>query len=1189
MLNQVPFPSNTSMGEWINKGKDMDRKNVPAEIENLRRRVRELEGVQVRLAKTERALRESEDRFRSLFHRSSIAYQSLDESGCYVDCNEHLCRLLGYSREELLGRRFDEFWDEKTKHLFPAKFGHFRNWGSIRGELQLVHKDGSRVTALLAGIIQNDDQGRSRTHCVLHDMTARKHTEDMLRETERRYRSLFEDAPLMYVITRNQGGIPLIKDCNELFLRSVGRLREEVVGKSLGDFFSAKSRSDLLEGGGYARALAGEYLMGERELLMSDGNLISTLLYTTPENDADGRVVGTRAMFVDITDRKHAEAKLSDAYDVINRSRSVAFLWRNAQGWPVEFVTENVEDLFGYTAEEFTSGEMLYSETVHPEDLDRVANEVEAYSNEEWLLEFHHEPYRIITKDGMTKWVEDSTVIRRNEDGEITHYQGMLHDITSGVRAQEQIRAQNRFLSSLLESVSHPFYVVDANDFTVVMANTAARRNSSLGKSTCYALTHGRSEPCYSSEHPCPLEELKSTGRPVTVEHVHHDKDGKSRYVEIHAYPIFGVDGTVTKMVEYAVDVTERRQMEESLRESEEKYRVLFSKETDAILVSDADTTQILDVNEAAERLYGYSKAELLCMKALDLSAEPERTRLTLPLGATPDGVRVPLRWHRKSDGTAFPVEISAGPLTLKGRPVVCSIIRDITGRIRAEEALKKSEKRYRALFDESIDGVYVVKRNGEFVEANQAMCHLLGYTREELTNVSVPETYFSSPDRAHLQRAIEEAGFVKDYRVKLRKKDGSLIACMVTANLWTNDQGTVLGYRGIIRDVTDWNLLEEQLRKAQRLESIATLAGGIAHDFNNLLTVISGYAELGLADNDENRPGYEELGIVLNAARRGADLVKQILTFSREVETKPKPTNLNHQVEHAEKLLYKTIPKMIEIRSHLADDLKVVMVDPTQVEQILLNLAVNARDAMPEGGTLTFKTENTLLDENYCRFQADVHPGEYACLTISDTGQGMESEVLDRIFEPFYTTKKSGEGTGLGLAMVFGIVKNHRGDITCHSEPGVGTTFKICFPVITGDKKKPEVSASGEFAALGTETILLVDDEDLIADLGKRILTKSGYPVLTASNGQEALRVYMKEKAVISLVIVDMIMPVMGGKECLYKLLKINPEVKVLIASGFVPDAETREAIETGAKGFVSKPFHVDKLLRAVREALDE
>ncbi|MFH1115538.1 MAG: response regulator [Pseudomonadota bacterium] len=366
-------------------------------------------------------------------------------------------------------------------------------------------------------------------------------------------------------------------------------------------------------------------------------------------------------------------------------------------------------------------------------------------------------------------------------------------------------------------------------------------------------------------------------------------------------------------------------------------------------------------------------------------------------------------------------------------------------------------------------------------------------------------------------------------------------------------------------------------------------MAGGSAHDFNNLLTIISGYAELGLAENKEGQAGYEELGIVLNAAGRGADLVKQILTFSREVETKPKPTNLNHQVEHAEKLLYKTIPKMIEIRSDLADDLKVVMVDPTQIEQILLNLAVNARDAMPEGGTLTFKTENSILDVNYCRFQPDVQPGEYAALTISDTGQGMESEILDRIFEPFYSTKKAGEGTGLGLAMVFGIVKNHRGHITCHSEPGMGTTFKIYFPVVTEDKVKPEVLTSGEFDALGTETILLVDDEDLIADLAKRILTKSGYRVLTASNGQEALQVYRKEQAVVSLVIVDMIMPVMGGKECLNELLRINPDVKVIVASGFTPDAETKEAIEVGAIGFVSKPFQVDEILKAVREALDE
>ncbi|MFH1117690.1 MAG: PAS domain S-box protein, partial [Pseudomonadota bacterium] len=751
MPQSVRTPRDTSMVKRIDKGKEMDGKKPADDLEDRRRLVEELEDVRVRLARTEQALRESENRFRSLFEGSSIAYQSLDESGCYVDCNGHLSRLLGYSREELLGRRFDEFWDEQSKPFFPAKFSEFRKLGHVRGELQLVHKDGSIVTVLLSGIAQDDVQGRFRTHCALHDITRRKQTEEMLRETERRYRSLFEDAPLMYVITRNQGGIPFIKDCNDLFLRSVGRSREEVLDKPLADFYSAKSRFDLIQGDGYTRALAGEYLMGERELATSDGKLISTLLYTIPEKDADGRVAGTRAMFVDITERKRTEARLRDAYEVISRSRSVAFLWKNAQGWPVEFVTENVEDLFGYTAEEFTSGEVSYSESIHPEDLERVANEVKAYSNEEWLLEFHHEPYRIITRDGTTRWVEDSTVIRRNEDGEITHYQGILQDITA---------------------------------------------------------------------------------------------------------------------------------------------------------------------------------------------------------------------------------------------------------RMRAEEALKESERRYRVLFDESMDGVYVVKKDGTFVEANQAMCDLLGYTRDELVMVKVPETYFNSSDRVRLQRTLEEAGFVKDYRVNLRKKDGSEIECMVTAGLWTNDDGTILGYRGIIRDVTDWNLLERQLRKAQRLESIATLAGGIAHDFNNLLLAMmgnSGLAQLALSPASPAQPHLLEID---RAAQRAADLCVQLLAYSGKGKFVSQRLDLNELVTEMGHILDVAISKKAVLRYNLAPSVPAIEADPSQVRQVVMNLITNASDAIGEAsGVIMISTGAMECDRAYLSETVDgsseLPDGLYAFVEVNDTGCGMDRTTM--------------------------------------------------------------------------------------------------------------------------------------------------------------------------------------------------
>jgi two-component system cell cycle sensor histidine kinase/response regulator CckA len=389
-------------------------------------------------------------------------------------------------------------------------------------------------------------------------------------------------------------------------------------------------------------------------------------------------------------------------------------------------------------------------------------------------------------------------------------------------------------------------------------------------------------------------------------------------------------------------------------------------------------------------------------------------------------------------------------------------------------------------------------------------------------------------------------------------------------------------------RDVTREALLERQLLQAQKMEAVGTLAGGIAHDFNNLLQVVLGYSELILMGEGLDTRLKDDLNRINQAARNGADLVHRLLTFSRKTEIKPRPLNLNHQIDQVRKLLYRTVSKMIEIELVLDSHLAAINADPTQVEQILMNLAVNARDAMPDGGKLVIETENVVLDEDYCKTHLETAPGHYVLLTVSDSGQGMDRETLEHIFEPFYTTKRPGEGTGLGLAMVYGIVKQHQGYVTCYSEPGRGTTFKIYFPALVSGSQSEEALVK-PVPRGGSETILLVDDEALIRDLGGRILTRAGYRVLTAVNGRDALEVYTTGRQDISLVILDLIMPEMGGKQCLEEILKIDTQERVLIASGYSVTGSSNEALAVGAKGFVNKPYDMRELLTTVREVLDE
>jgi signal transduction histidine kinase/ActR/RegA family two-component response regulator len=434
----------------------------------------------------------------------------------------------------------------------------------------------------------------------------------------------------------------------------------------------------------------------------------------------------------------------------------------------------------------------------------------------------------------------------------------------------------------------------------------------------------------------------------------------------------------------------------------------------------------------------------------------------------------------------------------------------------------------------------------------------------------------------------LRRDGLVKAYGINMKRKDGKIVPFELSISLLKDRNHRTVGSVCVARSLEQQRNLQGQLLHAQKMEAIGTLAGGIAHDFSNVLQAVQGYAQLLLMGADQGQPGCVELQEIVSAAKRGAELTKRMLTFSRKVESKRRPLCLNHEVEQVRKLLERTIPKMIEIELRLAEGLRVVNADPVQMQQMLMNLAINAKDAMPEGGRLLIETKNVSLDEEYCQAHVGATPGEYVLLTISDTGHGMDRKTLTRIFEPFFTTKEPGKGTGLGLAVVYGVVKSHDGHIMCYSEPGEGTIFRIYLPVI---ERGVEVAESREAEAPvrgGSEVILLVDDEQSVLRLGERIFKSSGYTVLTAVDGESALEIYRQHREWIRLVILDLIMPGMGGKRCLEELVKVNPEVRVVIASGFSADGDERRLVAAGAKGYVNKPYDVNRVLRVVRTVLD-
>lgn len=517
-------------------------------------------------------------------------------------------------------------------------------------------------------------------------------------------------------------------------------------------------------------------------------------------------------------------------------------------------------------------------------------------------------------------------------------------------------------------------------------------------------------------------------------------------------------------------------------------------------------------------------------------------------------------------------------------------LITNITEHKRAEEALRDSETRYRSLVANATDMIFIAQ-DGFLRFPNPASSTITGYSKEELS--TLPFANIIHPEDREMviekhTRRLKGEEVPNTYSFRILTKGGEVLWVQLNAVLitWEGRPGVLCS----LRDITPQKRLEEQYLHAQKMEAVGTLAGGVAHDFNNLLQAVLGNAQMFLMEKKVDDPGYQQLMAIKQAAQRGAELTQRLLNFSRKVQSKPRLLHLNQEVMEVEKLLRRTIPKMIEVELRLSGDLWAISADPVQMGQVIMNLALNARDAMPEGGKLVIGTKNVALGEEFCKSHVGLRAGSYVLLSVSDTGQGMGKEVLQHLFEPFFTTKEVGRGTGLGLAMVYGIVKGHEGYIECESELGKGSIFKIYFPAVE-QAVEVEEAEEEERPRGGRETILLVDDEESLRDLAKEILSTFGYTVITASDGEGALEIYRREKDKIHLIILDVIMPGMGGMRCLEGLQSIDPEVKVVIATGYTPEGEgpAKAVLEGEAGGYISKPYDMRELLRVVREALDK
>ncbi|MBZ5703634.1 MAG: PAS domain S-box protein [Acidobacteriia bacterium] len=753
---------------------------------------------------------------------------------------------------------------------------------------------------------------------------------------------------------------------------------------------------------------------------------------------------------------------------------------------------------------------------------------------------------------------------------------------------------ESAWLHEVIARSLNEVYIVEPDTLRFRFANRGACRNIGYTQEELSGLTVFDIEPRLTEEviHRR-VQRLRTGELPVHVfETVLRRKDGSEYLVEVHLQLADAGAGTV--LLAIANDITERKQVEEALRESEDRYRDLVQHSNDLICTHDLKG-RILSVNPAAVGFTGYSEDELLTMNLRDLLLPEFHGQFENYLAEI------------QAKGTAtgsMLVQTKSGEKriweyanSLRTRDNAAAIVRgtacDVTKRKRAEEALRQAEEKYRRIFEEAVIGIFQTTPDGRILSLNSEMSRLYGYDSPAELMASrtdiAHQGYVNPGERELFKRQVEEKGSVHNFEYQAYRKDGTKLWCRENARVVRDPSGAVLYYEGTVEDITERKILEEQLRQAQRLEAVGRLAGGVAHDFNNILGVIIGYSQL-----LEEPPGLTEVQNkrvkeIMKAAERAASITRQLLAFSRKQILQPKVLNLNALIADVSKLLRRLIGEDVELVISAGSDLGRVKSDPSQIEQIIMNLAVNARDAMPQGGKLVIETANADLDAGYAEGHPPVQPGRYVMLAVSDTGCGMDAETRTHIFEPFFTTKELGKGTGLGLSIVYGVVKQSNGYIWVYSEPGQGTTIKIYLPRV---EESPEpIAPQRSEAALpgGAETILLVEDEESLRKMARVFLENKGYTILEAKNGQEAVEIARQYRGPIHLLLTDVIMPGMSGRELAEALAASRAGIKLLYMSGYTDELVTQQGILNPGMRLLEKPFTRDSLLGRVRAILDE
>jgi len=837
-----------------------------------------------------------------------------------------------------------------------------------------------------------------------------------------------------------------------------------------------------------------------------------------------------------------------------------------------------LQDFLGLSSEQVSQSEVV--SLVNQEDREMISRKIG-----EIFRDGHAEAEARVLARGGSRYV--SLIARR------MGVEGKMYLVGTGldITGRRQMEAELELQSAALNSAANAIVITDR-------AGTIEWVNPSFCSLTGYvpeeALGRNPRDLVKSGLHDQALYQTMwntiLAGQVWQGEIVNRKKDGTLYTEEQTITPVKDESSAIAHFIGIKLDVTKRKEAEQALK----MFRALMDGSSDTIHVIDPETGRFLDVNETACLSSGYAREELLALSVFDVDvnlADLSSWLEAMEELRTSGSIMLESRIRRK-DGTTFPVEVSASYIQVNHGYVV-AVVRDITERKQAEEVLRETRDRLERVARAGNIGLWDWDLRTNQGYYSPECKRQIGYEDHEITfDHDEWQRRLHPDDRRRMIQALdafianEEPKYVHQYR--FRHKDGSYRWILSQASLEFDEGGRPIYLNGSHVDITEYKQLEEQFQQAQKMESVGQLAGGVAHDFNNLISVILGYANYALQTLPEDSPMRADIQEIYNAGERAAALTRQLLAFSRRQVLQPDVVNLTDLVTEHEKILRRLVREDIDLEVVSPEDLGCVKIDPRQMEQVIMNLVVNARDAMPTGGHLTIEMKNADLDQSYTNGHMMVRPGSYVLLAVTDTGEGMDEATVARVFEPFFTTKEQGKGTGLGLSTVYGIVKQSGGFVFVYSEKGAGTTIKIYLPQVEEELQPRNGLVQSGRLSRGTGTILLVEDEDSVRSLTERILTTAGYTVLPAADAGEALKLMERHGEEIRLLLTDVIMPGMSGPELAKQLTGMQPALKTVYMSGYANEAIVRHGLAEGETAFIGKPFTGVELTRIVQIAFE-